>query len=142
MHARQSRREAHEDEAHEHLVLERHESVARGVQPREAVPVGHADEAPVEAVGPGVIGTGDAAAAVAARTVEQPRGAMPADVMESAHRAILAAQHQHRLPEELEGVEVPRLRHVAQVAHELPAAAEDAIALALEEFRIPVDPRG
>jgi len=79
---------------------------------------------------------------VAARPVEQPRRAVPADIVKCPHRAVLGAQHQHRFAVELEGMEVPRARHVAQVAHQLPAVAEDRLLLALEEFRIPVNPGG
>ena len=140
-HARQTRREAHEDEAQEDLVLERREAVARGVQLVEALPLRHADQAAVERVAPGVVGAGDALAAVAAGPVHQPRGAMAADVVEAAHAPSSPRTTNTDSPRKSKRVIVARPGDVAEVADHLPAVAEDRLVLALEELGVGVDPR-
>ena len=67
---------------------------------------------------------------------------MPADVVEAAHLAVIAADRDHALAEEIERVKVTALRNVVDVADELPAGAEDLLPLALEELRIAIDPGG
>src|SRR5215470_7371258 len=140
-HAREPGREPHEDEAHEYLVLDRREPMARDFESGEGLTLRHADEPSIERIGPGVVRAGDAPSAGAARCIEEPRRAMAADIVEGTH-ALWRAYHHQRLAEKLEGMKVAGTRYIAQVAHELPAAAEDGLALALEELRIPIDPCG
>jgi hypothetical protein len=50
--------------------------------------------------------------------------------------------HDQALAEEVEGVEVPRLGNVRQVADDLPAGAEHRRLLRLEEICVVIDPAG
>ena len=67
---------------------------------------------------------------------------MAADVVEAANAPVVAANGQDRLVQEVEGLVVALLGHVAHVADELPGLLEDGLLLELEEFGIPVDPAG
>ena len=67
---------------------------------------------------------------------------MAADIVKAAHLAVIAAHHDDGLAEEVETVIVPRAGHVADVAHHLPAVAEDGFLLELQELAIMVDPAG
>jgi hypothetical protein len=83
-HARQARLEAHEHEAHENFLLERHQAAALHVETVERSALRHADQLAFERVTPVVIWTGDELAAVTLLRVEQARGAMAAHVVEAA----------------------------------------------------------
>jgi hypothetical protein len=81
-------------------------------------------------------------AAVAALAVDQARGAVAADVVETANLPVLAANCQDRLVDDVERLEVPCLRHVVDVADEVPALAENGLALEFEELWIRINPAG
>ena len=81
-------------------------------------------------------------AAVAVLAVNQARCAVAADVVETANLAVLAANGQDGLVDDVERLEVPRLRHVVEVADEVPALAENGLALELEELGIRINPAG
>ena len=66
---------------------------------------------------------------------------MAADIVEGTH-ALWGAYHHQRLAEKFEGMKVAGTRYIAQVAHGLPAAAEDRLALAREELRVAINPCG
>jgi hypothetical protein len=87
-----------------------------------------------------MVGTDDPPAAAAARSVEQPRAAMPADVMESPHPAVIATHSDQRGFEEIQGLEVAGVRNVVDVTDDLPGGAKDPFALEREEFRVYVSP--
>ena len=139
-HAGEAGLEPHENEPHEYFEIEGSETVTGSIESRERLPVGHSDQAAVECVGPGVVRTGNAAPAMALRAIEQPRRPVTTDVVECAHLAIVAAKNDNRLAEEFERMEVAGTRHIARVADHLPAFAENLGLLALEEFRVAVDP--
>src|SRR5262249_27738849 len=69
-------------------------------------------------------------------------GAVAADVVEAPDLAVVAAQGQHPLAEEVEGLVVARLRDIVQVAHHLPRGAEHRLPFALEEALVGVEPGG
>ena len=100
----------------------------------KGVAIAHRGQTAFEIVGPGVIGADDAAGADAARTIEQARGAMTAHVVERAHRAVVAAQREQHLADEVETLVVAGLRDLGDVADHLPGRAENAFALEREEF--------
>src|SRR5581483_904200 len=132
--------EAHEDEAHEHFLIERHQAVALAVESLEVIALRHGEQAPVETVCPGVIGAGDPPPAVPSGLIEEPGRAVPASVVKAADLPVLAAQHDDALAEEIERVVVAAARHVVDVTDDLPARTEDELLLELEEFRVAVDP--
>jgi hypothetical protein len=138
----QARREAHEHEAAPDLLLDLGQAVVVGIHAGVAGAQGHADEAPVGRVGPGVIRAGDALAAIALLAVDQPGRAVAADVMEAAHAPVGPPDRQDRLVKELEGQEIAHGRHVVDVADQVPALAEHDLALELEELGVPVGPAG
>ena len=65
---------------------------------------------------------------------------MPADVVEAADLAVIAADRDDTLAEEVKRVEIAALRNVVDVADELPAGAEYPLPLEGEELRITIDP--
>jgi hypothetical protein len=65
---------------------------------------------------------------------------MPADVVERAHHAVVAADDDDRLVEEVEGVIVARLRDVVDMADHLPRRPEHPLGLVSEEFRVMIEP--
>jgi hypothetical protein len=79
-------------------------------------------------------------AAVALLRVEQARRTVPADVIETAQLAILAAHGDDGLAEQVEAVVIADLRNVVAVADQLPAGAKDRALLQLEEIGVVVDP--
>src|SRR5580692_9017487 len=139
-HTGQTRLESHENKAHEDFEIKGSETVARSVEPRERLPIGYSDQAAVEGIRPRVVGAGDAASAVTLRAVQQPGRAMTAYVVERAHLAIIAAKNNDGLSEKVERMEVAGTRYVAEVAHHLPALAENLRLFALEKLRVLVDP--
>lgn len=88
-----------------------------------------------------MVGTDDAARAAAGRTIEQARGAVPADVMKSADLAVAAAQGEQGLPEDVERLVITGVRDFRDMADDLPGGPENPLALEREEFGVPVGPR-
>src|SRR3954470_16867735 len=89
-----------------------------------------------------MVRTDDPAGAVPARAVEQARGTVAADVMKSAHLAIVAAYREEHLADEVEALVVPGVGNLGDVTDDLPGGPEDALALEREEFRVQVGPGG
>ena len=56
----------------------------------------------------------------AARAIEQAGGTMPADVMESAHHAVVAADGKQHFADEVEALVVAGVRNLRDVADDLP----------------------
>src|SRR6266567_7760000 len=90
--------------------------------------VGHASEPPVIAIGPAVIGAGEARG-IAAIGAAQPVAAMAADVEKGVDLARAVAHHQHRVLAHISREEVARLRDLALVAQKEPAACENPLLL-------------
>jgi hypothetical protein len=84
----------------------------------------------------------DDAPAAAARSVEQARRTVAADIVEAAHIAVGAAHDEQRLAEKVERVEVAGVRDVAHVTHDLPRGAQHELGFEREELRIAVGPGG
>src|SRR6185437_9418826 len=82
----------------------------------------------------------DSTSTTALGPVEEPRGAVPAGVMEAADLAVFTANRDDALAQEVERMEVAAARHVVDVADDLPALAEDELPLQLEELRVAVYP--
>ena len=74
------------------------------------------------------------------RAVEQAGRAMPADVMKSAHHAVVAADGKQHFADEVEALVVAGVRNLRDVADDLPRWPEHPLALEREEFRIRVGP--
>ena len=109
------------------------------VESRLAGEVGSCDQAPVEIVGPLVIGAGDATGGDAAGErrrwrrgrgiATQARAAMPAHVVEGAQPARAVAQQQHALAEDIEHAPVARLRELLGARDAQPLATENPFLL-------------
>ena len=65
---------------------------------------------------------------------------MPADVSESPHLPVIAADHDHALAEIFECPPVAGLRNLADVANNLRRRTEERLLLRLEEFRVVLEP--
>ncbi len=132
--------ETHEDEAVIDLVLYRCEAVLGGIKPDEGVAERDAREPAAQVVAPGVIAASQPQIAMTGWSVDQPRCAMPADIVERPHDAVVAANDDDRLVEEIEGVIVARLRDIVDVADDLPRWSEYALGLVREEFIVVIEP--
>ena len=80
-------------------------------------------------------------AAAALRTIKQPRCTMAAHVVKLRTCPSSPRTANDRFAQEIEGVVVARLRHIVDVADELPARAKDGSFLQLEEIGVGIDPR-
>jgi hypothetical protein len=65
-----------------------------------------------------------------------------ADVVEAANLAVLAADGQDGLVDDVQRLEIPRRRHVVDVADEVPALPEHDLALQVEELGVGIGPPG
>ncbi len=92
-----------------------------------------ADQPAIEGIGPGVIGTGEAAGIALA--LGHRHGAMPADGIQRAHLAILAAHDDDRLAHNVDGVIVAGIGHIFRAADAEPGFLEDGLDLERVEFR-------
>ena len=108
--------------------------------PALPVPTRRRDEAAVEPVRPGVVRALQRLAPPGA--LAHDRAAVSADVEERAELVLLVAHDDDRNVADPRRRERSRLRHVAEVAHVLPRAAEDPLALELEHGRIRVPAPG
>ena len=99
----------------------------------------HAGQPAVIAVGPAVIGAGEARG-VAAVGAAQPVAAMPADIEKGVHLAAGVAHDQHRVLAHVGGEEIAGPRDLAVVAQEQPAARENLPQLLLVNLRLDEDP--
>ena len=128
--------EVHEDEVAEHLHLDGGEGDRGGVEVLDALGVPGPAKAPVEGVGPGVVGAGDLPRPARAR--EQLVPAVLADVVEGAKRPVRAPdRHDAPILDPRRHV-APRLAELLLVAEELPASPEDLGPLGLEERGVDV----
>ena len=121
-----------------HFDADRHEAIVIG---RHSVgvhagPVGDANQATVDGVGPVVIGAGHGLAAVACRVEEQPGGPVAAVVEEAPHRAVFLADHHHRLVADGAGDVVAGFLKVLGVAEPHPRPPEDPHHLQVEQVLI------
>lgn len=87
---------------------------------------------------PLVVGADDGAR-MARRLLAEEGAAMGADVMEGADTSLVVAHHDQRIGIEREGEVVPRLRDLAGIAGEDPAAAPDPVQLMLVEGGVVVE---
>ena len=85
-----------------------------------------------------MIGAGEARG-VAGVGAAQPVAAMAADIEKGAHPAGTVAHHQHRVLAHIGRQEIARLRDLAFVAQEQPAAGEDLLQLLLVDLRLDKD---
>ncbi len=132
----------HEHEAAPDLLLQRLQAQLGGVLAFELLPARDRRQPPVQAVAPGVVGADQPVAAVAGVSVGQARGAVAADIVETAHPAVLAADGQDLFVEDVKSLIVAGLGDVVDVADDLPALRKQLGALQLEEGRIGVQPGG
>src|SRR5260221_5975501 len=95
-------------------------------------------EPSVVAVGPAVIGAGQARR-VAVIGTAQPVATMPADIQESAHLPVAAADDQNRVFAHIGGQEIARLRNLAVVTQIQPAAREDLLQLLFVDLGLDED---
>src|SRR5271169_1241352 len=92
----------------------------------------------VVAAGPAVVGAGEAGGVTAVRAA-QAVAAMAADVQEGAHLAAVVAYDQNRVFTHIGGEKVPRLRDLAFVAQEQPAAGENLLLLLFVDIGLDKD---
>ena len=100
--------------------------------------VGDADEFPVIAVGPTVIGAGEAGGVAIVGTAEAV-AAMAADIEKGADLAGAVAHHQHWVLAHPGGEEITRTRDLAVMAQEEPAARENPRQLLVVNLRLDKD---
>src|SRR5262249_14648722 len=99
---------------------------------------GHADQPAVVAIGPAVIGAGEAGS-VAGIGAAQAIAAMAADVQERTDLPLGAAHPQDRILAHVGAEEVPRAWDLTFVAEEEPAAGEDPLQLLLVDLPLRED---
>ena len=128
--------EVHEDEVAEDLHPDRGEGDRGGVEVLDALGVPGPAEAPVEPVGPCVVGAGDLLRPARAR--EQLVPAVLADVVEGAKRPVRAPDRDDAPVLDPRRHVAPRLAELLLVAEELPASPEDLGPLGLEERGVDV----
>jgi len=109
------------------------------IETRHVFGIGRAAQATVEAVGPGVIGTGDGDLEYAL-ALQQTMTAMLADIVEGAQYAIASAHDRKVLADDVAGEVGSRIGDVGPVAGDLPAAPEDTITFPAIESVIGVTP--
>ena len=97
----------------------------------------HVGVAPILAVAPAVERTGEPARA-GAPSLHHLHAAVPARVLEGAHLAVVGAQDQHRLVEDLVLHDIARLRDLLEPARHLPHAGPQLFGLEREELGIGV----
>src|SRR5208283_4690553 len=98
----------------------------------------HADQPPVVAVGPAMIGAGEARG-IAGISTAQPVAAMAADIQEGVHLARAVAHHENRVFAHIGRKEITGLRDLAFMAQEKPTAGEDPLLLLLIDLGLDVD---
>ncbi len=138
-HARAVRHEPHEHEAEADLQLDRGEAMPRRIEVAIARLERHADQPASQIVGPGMVGA-DQAPALAGRAIDQPGGAVAADIVEAADHAVLAADHDDAFAQIIEGVVAAGRGQVVLVADHLPGGAEQTLPLDREELGIGIEP--
>ncbi len=112
------------------------------VEARECVRPGQAGEGAVQLIGPGVIGADQARRADRLGALDQPRAAMPADIVEDVRLPLLVASEQQRRAEP-----VMRHRHIragqqSRGRYHRRPTAEDPRLLRLEPRRIGINGGG
>ena len=128
--------EVDEDEAAECLDLHLVEADVAGVEPLERLGMRRARQAAVQPIGPGVVGTHDPADGPFAR--QQRVGAVLADVVEGAQRAVAVAHDGNRMPGHLDGEVGTRRAQFLDMANPLPAARNDAFQVDAEPPRVDI----
>ena len=141
-----ARAEADIDEAARHPVFEREQAELGLVEVFVFLDERHRHQLAVVAEAPCVIGTGDAPPAIAAAAVrvaiEQPCGAVRADIVERSHLPVLAAHHDRALAHHRESMVVACARNVRHMAHEVPGRLEYVLALQRHEIGVEIGPGG
>ena len=139
---RQRRRvgvEVEEDEALPRLAADRRQAVVGEAEVVEVLGVLRPDELAIEVVDPGVVWALEADGC-AARLLDDGRPPMAADVVERPELASAAADDEERLAVEL-GQEVgPGIGRLVDPADDDPVAAQDVLALPVEDRRVVVRP--
>jgi hypothetical protein len=98
------------------------------------------EQSPVDVVGPVVVGAHQVADA-AAGVVEDPRPAVPADVVEGAHLLVVVPDDDHRRRADLHGDVVTGLGHLRLGGHEQPVLRPDRRHVEVEDLLARVEGR-
>ena len=118
--------------------VDRDQPVLRAVDVLHLREVRRRDERPVEGVGPGVVPALQLALAGARLLHADAGAAVPADVEERAQLPVTAADDQHVLPADVDGLERAGGRHVGGARGGEPVRLEDLRLLLLEDRRVGV----
>src|ERR1700679_1487042 len=137
-----ARLQTNEDESFVDFDLERLQPVMLRRKVDEFPAMRHGNERPVEIVSPSVVRTNNASGAMPGSTVEQPGGAMAADVEKSLDAVIAAAHRDNGFAEEVQRVVVPRRRNVAEVADDLPRRRKNLLFFRVQKLGVPIYPSG
>ncbi len=105
------------------------------------VGVGDPSQSAVQAVGPVVVGTGEAVR-LSPRYIANGGAAVSTTVQQGVEVAFAVPGHDHRLPTDRGGLEASRLGDLALVGHPDPGAVEDLAHLLGEDLRIGVEAAG
>src|SRR5271169_5573409 len=98
----------------------------------------HADQPPVIAIGPAVIGAGEGGG-IAELGAAQPVAAMAANIQKGMHLARRVAHNENRVFAHVSGEKIAGLRDLALMAQKEPAARENALQLLLINIRLDED---
>ncbi len=128
--------QADEDQAFRHTHLTAVQPELRGVEVGADVPPG--DQLTVQVVRPSVV-VADEALVVAAGLLADSGAAMPADVEERVHRALLASNHDDGFAGDLEQEVISDLGDSGNVIDQEPLAHEHTVHLALEDLGIAIE---
>ena len=117
------------------------EAVIGAVEIADALEFDHALEGAIVAVGPAVVG----AAKLFRATFflwNDGGGVMPADVVEGAEFAVIAADDEERFAVDVDGEELARIFDLIEAADDLPVGGEDGVAFELGDARVEIPGRG
>ena len=125
--------EADEDEAHPDFEVELHQAELGLVQFGKGARARGAAQRAVEIVDPAMERAHQRVLAIALVVGDDAAAAMAAHIVEAAHHAVLAAHDQRALADHVHGQIVAGIRHVADMADDLPVIAEDMLLLEFEK---------
>src|SRR5450631_1888689 len=122
--ARQARAQANKNESFVDLSFKRFEPELIEREIHKFLALRHRGERSIEIISPCVIRTNYSAVTMSRAAVEEPRGAMTADIEKCFDAGITATQRDNGLSEEIQRVVIAGIRDVVEVTYDLPRRGE------------------
>src|SRR5450755_2621490 len=98
------------------------------------------NQAPVQIISPGVIGTGEPASrGLAGLCCAYPRPTVPAYIDERANLIVAVAHNDHRFGSEFDHQEIPGMRQIAHVGYAEPMPQQYSLHVGVENARVRVE---